>query len=103
MILSSLQAQCAILSGFSPSNCTEKSKQKTGLPDLPVKGPTKIAKRLWRLALLIFPTVRNEEVVGSNPISSTKSQKCLRPCGSPKLPSLPRRLFPSNLPRDSGN
>jgi hypothetical protein len=44
MTLSSLQAHRAILSGFSPSNCTEKSKQKTGLPDLPVKGPAKVAK-----------------------------------------------------------
>jgi hypothetical protein len=31
------QATRVILSGFSPSNCTEK--EKTGLPDLPIKGP----------------------------------------------------------------
>jgi hypothetical protein len=30
------------LAGFSPSNCTEK--EKTGLPDLPIRGPRKIAK-----------------------------------------------------------
>jgi hypothetical protein len=41
-----LQAQATrvILSGFSPSNCTEKDKEKTGLPDLPIKGPVKTAK-----------------------------------------------------------
>ncbi len=46
MTLPSLQAQAprVILSGFSPSNCTEKTKRKTGLPDLPIKGPVKIAK-----------------------------------------------------------
>jgi hypothetical protein len=46
MTLSSLQAEAprVILSGFSPSNCTEKSKEKTGLPDLPIKGPAKTAK-----------------------------------------------------------
>jgi len=46
MTLSSLQAQAprVILSGFSPSNCTGKGKEKTDLPDLPTKGPVKIAK-----------------------------------------------------------
>jgi hypothetical protein len=28
-----------ILSGFSPSNCTKKDREKTGLPDLPIKAP----------------------------------------------------------------
>jgi hypothetical protein len=46
--------------------------------------------------LRFFP-VRNEEVVGSNPISSTKSQKCLRLelSGEPSdgiVPSLPEGL-----------
>ena len=46
MTLSSLQAQAplVILFGFSPPNCTEKDKEKTGLPDLPIKGPVKRAK-----------------------------------------------------------
>jgi hypothetical protein len=46
LTLSSLQAQTTrvILSGFSPSNCTEKDKEKTGLPDLPIQGPVEIAK-----------------------------------------------------------
>jgi hypothetical protein len=43
---SSLQAQAprVILSGFSPSNSIEKTKEKTGLADLPIKGPVKTAK-----------------------------------------------------------
>jgi hypothetical protein len=46
MTLSSLQAQAprVILSGFSLSNCTEKDKEKTDLPDLPIQGLMKIAK-----------------------------------------------------------
>ena len=46
MTLSSLQALAprVILFGFSPPNCTEKDKEKTGLPDLPIKGPVKTAK-----------------------------------------------------------
>jgi hypothetical protein len=46
MTLSSLQTQAprVILSGFSLSNFTDKDKEKTDLPDLPIKGPVKIAK-----------------------------------------------------------
>ena len=46
MTLSSLQAQAprVILSGFSPVELYRKDKEKTGLPDLPIKGPVKTAK-----------------------------------------------------------
>jgi len=46
MTLSSLQAQAArvILSGFSPSNCTEKTYRKPACQTRQLKGLVEIAK-----------------------------------------------------------
>jgi hypothetical protein len=64
-----------ISSGLSPSNCAEKTKRKPACLTCRFRVPLKQLSDCGALPSLIFPTVRNEEVVGSNPISSTK---CLR-------------------------
>ena len=74
------------------------------MPDLRIKGPVKIAKRLWRLALAYLPTVRNEEVVGSNPISSTKTTKIaeLSVLSSTVVPHVFSPLFNSLFDHQAG-
>ena len=65
-------------SASSTSNCIEKANDKSKEPVVQVVQLESLPERLTdcrTVPYLRFFRVRNEEVVGSNPISSTKIQK----------------------------